>query len=150
MTNKEWCVVIVKQVSKMFKTPLCDLSHDEKILLFQIDMLGIKSVDDFIKHFEMEKDMGLDPVTVRYDLTAHQEERLNHWHYHGIVDDTKRFQQINDKTKELAEMIMRMTPPGRNQALALTDLEMVRMRANAAIAVDECVLRGDACYKPRG
>lgn len=84
-------------------------------------------------------------MKVRYELTAHQKDRLSHWHYHGAVDDTERFKLLNDKTKELAEMIMTMTPPGRNQAIALTDLEMVRMRANAAIAVDECQMRNRKC-----
>ena len=78
---------------------------------------------------------------VRYPLTEQLKERLAHWHYHGNVDDTERFKLINDKTKELAEMIMVMTPPSRNQSIALTELESVRMRANAAIAVDECMAR---------
>ena len=83
--------------------------------------------------------MSLEPITVRYKLTGAQKERLSHWHYHGNVDDTQRFKLINDKTKELAEMVMTMTPEGRNQSIALTELESVRMRANAAIAVDECI-----------
>lgn len=40
-------------------------------------------------------------------------------------------------TYELACELVRRCPPGRNLALALTALEEVRMRGNAAIAVDD-------------
>lgn len=38
---------------------------------------------------------------------------------------------------ELAKELCAICPPGRNLSLALTALEEVRMRANAAIAVDD-------------
>jgi hypothetical protein len=79
---------------------------------------------------------------IRYELLDEQKKRLANWHYHGDTKDPERFKLINNKTKELAEMIMMMTPHGRNQSIALTDLESVRMRANAAIAVDESAARG--------
>lgn len=84
-------------------------------------------------------------TTVRYELSGRHEETLEHWHYHGDVEDVARFTKINNTTRDLAEMIMHMTPPGRNQSLALTALEDVRMRANAAIAVDECIAKGGRC-----
>ena len=95
----------------------------------------------------MEMEIGTEPDDgrVRYHLTGDHLKRLAHWHYHGNVKDTERFKLINDKTKELAEMIMTMTPSCRNQDHALDLLEMVRMRANAAIAVDECIANGGDC-----
>ena len=74
---------------------------------------------------------------IRYPISSYAKKRLDNWHYHGNVLDAERFTLINDKTKELAEMIVTMCPPSRNQSVALTNLEAVRMRANAAIAVDE-------------
>lgn len=68
---------------------------------------------------------------VRYELTDAHKKRLQH------------FALINATTRELAEMIMVMTPCCRQQALALTDLEQVRMWANSAIAVHECMERNE-------
>lgn len=48
--------------------------------------------------------------------------------HHGIV---------SEMTFDLAKKLCRICPPGRNLSLALTALEDVRMRANAAIAVDD-------------
>lgn len=76
-------------------------------------------------------------MEVRYELSRQDQERLDQWHYHGEVPDTQRFVDINDKTRELARFLMRRCPPGRHLSLALTALEDVRMRANAAIAVTE-------------
>ena len=81
---------------------------------------------------------GLYQDKVRYELNEQQKDRLKHWHYHGNVKDTDRFVQINDKTKELAQLIMELTPVSRQQSSALTNLELVRMWGNAAIAVAEC------------
>jgi len=74
---------------------------------------------------------------IRYPLTSYSKQRLAAWHYHGNAEDPARFKLINDATRELAEMIFSMCPPSRNQSLAITNLEAVRMRANASIAVDE-------------
>ena len=84
----------------------------------------------------------VDKTFVRYELTDKQRERLKHWHYHGNVDDPGRFEIINDKCKVLAELIMYLTPECRQQSIALTDLESVRMWANSAIAVYECMVKG--------
>ena len=82
---------------------------------------------------------------VRYTLSKKQETMLKHWHYHGDVEDTDRFEAINNVLKVAAETIMELTPPSRQQSLALTDLESARMWANAAIAVHECMIKsGDA------
>jgi hypothetical protein len=44
--------------------------------------------------------------------------------------------EISSLTLALAEQLCALCPPGRNRSLALTHLEDVRMRANAAIACD--------------
>jgi hypothetical protein len=85
------------------------------------------------------KTMSEEKKQIRYPLTERQEYRLKDWHYHGNVPDSHRFVLINDATRALARLIMELTPPTRNQSIALTELESVRMRANAAIAVDEAV-----------
>jgi hypothetical protein len=79
---------------------------------------------------------------IRYELTEQHKLRLEHWHYHGNVDDTERFSLINDKCKELAQMIMEMTPSCDKQEVAISSIENCRMWANSAIAVHECMVRG--------
>lgn len=77
-------------------------------------------------------------TSMQYELSTEQQKRLDKWHYHRPnIGQPERFQKINDATRELARMIMELTPPGRQQALALTHLEDVRMRANSAIVLDE-------------
>lgn len=44
---------------------------------------------------------------------------------------------VSELTFDLAVKLIEICPEGRNLALALTALEDVRMRANAAIAVDD-------------
>ncbi len=81
-----------------------------------------------------------DNLYIRYDLSDENKKRLDNWHYHKPNPDThaiERFQGINNATKSVAELLMRYCPQGRHLALALTALEDVRMRANAAIALDE-------------
>jgi len=73
---------------------------------------------------------------IRYVLSLDHEQRLQDWHYHADVPDKERFLTINDATRDLAKMIMTLTPPGRSQSIALTDLESVRMRANQAIVLE--------------
>lgn len=46
-----------------------------------------------------------------------------------------RFDQIQVKTKELADLIYNLCPQSREKSKALTDLQGVRMWANAAIAI---------------
>lgn len=46
-------------------------------------------------------------------------------------------ERVSTLTHRLAEELCAICPPGRNLSLALTALEDVRMRANAAIAVDD-------------
>lgn len=46
-----------------------------------------------------------------------------------------KFQQIQEKTLELAHLIDHLCPESREKSSALTELQMVRMFANASIAI---------------
>jgi len=49
----------------------------------------------------------------------------------------QRYEQLRNKAKELALLIIDLTPLSREQSLALTNLEEAVMFANAAIARNE-------------
>lgn len=58
--------------------------------------------------------------------------------YHPPKDDQAvRYVAIRDHAKIIADLIVRTTPPSREQSLALTNLEQAVMWANAAIARNE-------------
>lgn len=59
--------------------------------------------------------------------------------YHPPRDEVAKVnhEQVSVLTFELACALCILCPPGRNLSLALTALEDVRARANAAIAVDD-------------
>lgn len=50
------------------------------------------------------------------------------------AEQTPKYARINLLTKNMAHELVALTPEGREQSLALTALEEVRMRANQAIA----------------
>lgn len=52
------------------------------------------------------------------------------------ADKATKHTEVNELTLELAKKLCDLCPDGRNLALALTHLEDVRMRANAAIATE--------------
>jgi len=52
-------------------------------------------------------------------------------------DQPVRFTAIRDNARELAKLIVSMTPPSREQSLALTNIQQAVMWANAAIAINE-------------
>lgn len=55
--------------------------------------------------------------------------------YHAPKGDQgERYVKIRDKAKELAVMIVELTPDSREQSLALTHLEECTFQANASIA----------------
>lgn len=61
----------------------------------------------------------------------------NRFQYHKAAPEaTALHHQVSNLTLELAKVLRDICPEGRNLALALTHLEDVRMRANAAIACD--------------
>jgi len=49
----------------------------------------------------------------------------------------ERYVFLRDKARELAEMIAELSPPSREQSLAITHVEQAVMWANAAIARNE-------------
>lgn len=62
----------------------------------------------------------------------------NNFTYHSPKDDQQdRYVFIRDEAKMLAYTIVKNTPPNREQALALTNLEQAIFWANAAIARNE-------------
>lgn len=62
----------------------------------------------------------------------------NNFIYHAPKDgQTEKYQQIRDKAKEFAHLIVDLTPVSREQSLALTELETATFWANAAIARNE-------------
>lgn len=61
----------------------------------------------------------------------------NRFRYHRPGPDAiAKHAQVTELTLALAKQIRDICPDGRNLSLALTHLEDVRMRANAAIACD--------------
>jgi hypothetical protein len=49
----------------------------------------------------------------------------------------EKYTQLRDKAKELALLIVELTPPSREQSVALTELETAVFWSNAAIARNE-------------
>lgn len=65
------------------------------------------------------------------------EELTNRFNYHKpTAEKITLHAQVTELTLGLALKLRDLCPEGRNLALALTHLEDVRMRANAAIACD--------------
>ena len=62
----------------------------------------------------------------------------NDFTYHAPKgDQVNRYAEIRDMGKQLAVLIVNLTPISREQSLALTLLEQATMMANAAIARNE-------------
>jgi len=76
---------------------------------------------------------------MQYPITDVMQERLNNdYMYHAPNEDQQnRYIQIRGKAKELATVIVQCTPPSREQSVALTQLDLTVMMANAAIARNE-------------
>ena len=74
----------------------------------------------------------------KYPRTEEDKKRLENWHYHPPHGcQTERYGLINDTSRLMAQVIMDYCPPSRQRSLALSQCEMVRMWANAAIACNE-------------
>lgn len=74
-------------------------------------------------------------------LTEEEAKRLAALFYHkvdGVQADT--MEQIREQVITLGALILRTTPVGRSQSLALTHLEEVGMRAIQAVALQGEVL----------
>jgi len=62
----------------------------------------------------------------------------NNFTYHAPkLGQQEKYVALRDKGKELALLIVELTPASREQSLALTDLERCVMMANASIARNE-------------
>lgn len=68
-----------------------------------------------------------------------EEELRKRFFYRPARDDQakRNHEAVSELTFSLAVTLCSICPPGRNLSLALTALEDVRMRANAAIACDD-------------
>ena len=62
----------------------------------------------------------------------------NNFTYHAPKPgQNEKYVQLRDKAKELAYLIVELTPKSREQSVALTELETSIFWANAAIARNE-------------
>ena len=79
------------------------------------------------------------PVTPSRGRVPTREELVRRFTYQKPRDAqaVKNHKTVSTLTLALAIDLCKVCPPGRNLSLALTALEEVRMRANAAIAVDD-------------
>jgi len=75
------------------------------------------------------------PMTPKSYVSAELENRYS---YHAPKEDqTKRYEALRAKTKELAHMIDELCPNSREKSSAQTNLQQAIMWANAAIAINE-------------
>lgn len=66
---------------------------------------------------------------------ATREELVNRFTYHAPKDDQPdRYQRLRAAALEFALLINDLTPEGREQSIAFTELDMVVFFANSAIA----------------
>jgi len=74
-----------------------------------------------------------------YEISERMQAQIdNNFTYHiPNPDQPDRYVAIRAKAKELAELICSITPPSREQSVAITELESCVMWANAAIARNE-------------
>jgi hypothetical protein len=74
-----------------------------------------------------------------YEISDRMREQIaNNFTYHKPnPDQPERYMVIRDKARDLAELILKLTPPSREQSVAITELESTVMWANAAIARNE-------------
>ena len=75
----------------------------------------------------------------KYPISAEVDKRLaNTFTYHSPKEgQPERYVTLRDRARDLAYQIVELTPPSREQSLALTKLEEAIMHANAAIARNE-------------
>lgn len=78
------------------------------------------------------------PAAARAECERLLADVANRFTYHPPKpDQLPRYEELRDRGRSLAEHIVRLTPPSREQALALTHLEEAIFFANAAIARHE-------------
>ena len=76
---------------------------------------------------------------MEYELTDNDLDKLcNIFTYHKpIGNQSDRYDDIRNTAKNFAMLLKQVTPPSREQSIALTKLEEVCFWANAAIARNE-------------
>jgi hypothetical protein len=91
--------------------------------------LNMKVGEPTMAHFLTEKEKQVEALKIRIerDFTYHAPK----------PGQQERYVALRDKAKELALLIVNLTPPSREQSLALTYLEQASMMSNAAIARNE-------------
>lgn len=74
-----------------------------------------------------------------YPITVEELKDLNtKFTFHSVHgDQAGRYETMRCKAKELARQFLEFCPPGRERALAMTNLQQAVMWANASIAVGE-------------
>lgn len=74
-----------------------------------------------------------------YEPTAQMAGQLaRSFQYHAPTpDQVERYPLIREKAHELAQLIVQLSPPSREQSLAITHVEDAVMWANAGIARNE-------------
>lgn len=65
-----------------------------------------------------------------------QHEMDRRFSYHPPTDGVQaaKYAQIRQKAREFAELVLELTPPSREQSVALTEIETAVFWANAGIA----------------
>lgn len=78
------------------------------------------------------------PTAKQREMEALKQRIERDFTYHAPKPgQQERYQALREKAKELALLIVELTPTSREQSLALTQLEYASMMANAAIARNE-------------
>lgn len=74
-----------------------------------------------------------------YDIPAHVYQEVSRRFHTRLLtsEQLRRVNMLRDNYESLAKMVMSSTPPGRSQAMALTDLETSLHAAVKAIAHEE-------------
>ncbi|MEW2127100.1 hypothetical protein AB0891_25610 [Streptomyces sp. NPDC007259] len=65
-------------------------------------------------------------------LPTGMDRRFNH--HAPDEDDVTRHEAVRQAARAMAELVVQVTPEGREQALALTNIEQAMFWANAAVA----------------
>lgn len=91
--------------------------------------VNMKVGEPTLAHFPTDKEKQVEALKARIerDFTYHAPK----------PGQQERYQALREKAKELALLIVELTPASREQSLALTQLEYASMMANAAIARNE-------------
>lgn len=102
-------------------------------------VLGVGPDATLDEAFDALTDEAELPDARRFKVSEEMLARLdNTFVYHGAgPDQAKRYEFIRARARAFAQVIVTLTPPSREQSLAITALEEAVMRANQAIAVNE-------------